>query len=124
MERIIPVTKLASSTATRLRGQGAYVNLVEYLKGGESVSLDLRGQELISMSFLDQIVLNLKAADLLDKVTFLLNEPAIHQRIARIAAFRDAVIFYKSSESEPRKPIEPQPSPELQLKPRSSAAGA
>lgn len=124
MERIIPVTKLAASTATRLRGQGAYVQLEEHLKAGESVSLDLRDQELVSMSFLDQIVLNLKAADLLDKVTFLVNDPAIHQRIARIAAFRDAVIYYAPSASEPRKPIKPQPSPDLHLKPRPSAAGA
>ena len=123
MERIIPVKNLSPLTATRARGHKAYLNLAEHRKGGESVILDLSGQDLISISFLDEIVLNLKSSGL-EKVTFFFNDPVIHQRIGRIAAFREATVFYRSNESEHRRAIEPQPSPELQVKPRKRAAGA
>lgn len=123
MERLIPVTNLSPSTTTRPRGNQAYRSLKEHLKSGESVSVDLRGPDLISISFLDEIVMNLKDSDLLDKVTFIFTDRAVQQRIARIAAFRQASIFCKRSESEPREPITPQPSPDLQLKPRKRAAG-
>ncbi len=62
MERIIPIKNLSPATTTRARGHKAYLNLVEHLKGGESVILDLRDQELISIFFLDEIVLNLKSS--------------------------------------------------------------
>ena len=124
MERIIPIKNLSPFTATRARGQKAHLNLIEHLRGGESVILDLRCQELISMSFLDEIILSLKSLGSLEKVTFLFDDPVIHQRIARIAAFREATIFYQSTESEQHKPIEPQPSPDLPVKPRKRAAGA
>jgi hypothetical protein len=124
MERIIPIKNLSPSTATRAHGHKAYLNLAEHLKGGESVILDLRDQELISISFLDEIVLNLKSSGYLEKITFFFNDPVIQQRIARIAAFTEAAIFYRSNESEHRNAMETQPSPELQVKPRKRAAGA
>ena len=75
------------------------------------------------MSFLDEVVINLKSANLLDKITFIFAADDIYQRLAQIAAIRNAQIFYKSSEKEDRRIIEVRPVPGLELRKVRSAGG-
>jgi len=73
------------------------------------------------MSFLDEIVIKLQSANLLDKVTFIFAADDIRQRLAQIAAIRDAHIFYKRSEQEDRRIIEGSPVPGLEMRKVRSA---
>ena len=123
MSRIIQLKDLAPSAVSRSRGLEAYEGILKQLKPGVSLEIDLRGQELISMSFLDEIVIKLQSANLLDKVTFLFADDDIHQRLAQIAAIRDAQIFYKRSGKEERRIIEVRPVPALELRKARSAGG-
>jgi len=116
MNRLISIKELSPSTVTRSRGSEAYTELLDYLKSGEPVEIDLRGQELISMSFLDEMVIKLSSAGLLDKVTFLVTNETIYQRLAQVAAIRCARIFYKPGEGEERKIIESKPVHDLELR--------
>jgi hypothetical protein len=123
MSRIIPINKLSPSTVTRSRGNEAYRKVVEYLKTGESLVIDLRGQELISISFLDEVVIKLQSAQLLDKVAFLFVADDTHQRLAQVAALRKAQIFYTRNEQEDRKVIEVRPVPGLEFRNLRRAGG-
>ena len=123
MTRIVQLKDLAPSAVSRSRGLEAYEAILKRLKPGVCLDVDLRGQELISMSFLDEMVIKLQAANLLDKVTFLFAADDIHQRLAQIAAIRDAQIFYKCSEQEDRRIIEVRPVPRLEMRKARSAGG-
>lgn len=123
MKRRLLVKELSESTVTRPRGHEAYRELLEYLKTGEPLEIDLRGQELISGSFLDEIIINLKASNLLDKVTFLLSAEDTYKRLARIAATRNAQIFYRPSEHGDRRVVEPKAFPDLPFRRARSATG-
>ncbi|HEY1267846.1 MAG TPA: hypothetical protein VGH16_11365 [Candidatus Binatia bacterium] len=116
MEKIVPVLQLSSSAVTRPRGREAFTRLVGYLDDYESVQIDLRSTELISSSFLDEVVLSLKAMDVLDRVVFLVTDLAVRQRLANIAAVRDAQIFYRTHEKSPKEIILPHEYPGLELK--------
>jgi len=123
MSRIIQIKDLASSAVSRSRGLEAYEEILKQLHPDEYLEIDLRGQELISMSFLDEVVINLQSANLLDKITFIFAADDIHQRLAQIAAIRDAQIFYKTSEKEDRRIIKVRPVPGLELRKVRSASG-
>lgn len=117
MNRQISIRDLSRSTVTRSRGNQAYLKLLEYLRSGEELQIDLRGQELISISFLDELVIKLNAARLLDRVTFLLSAEDTYKRLAQIAAIRNARIFYQRTEREARQPVELIYPSSLELKP-------
>jgi hypothetical protein len=123
MSRIIQLKDLAASAVSRSRGLEAYQGILKHLQPGASLEIDLRGQELISMSFLDEVVINLQSANLLDRITFIFAADDIHQRLAQIAAIRDAQIFYKTSEKEDRRVIEVRPVPGLEIRKARSAGG-
>ncbi len=123
MNRIIQLKDLAPSAVSRSRGLEAYQGILKQLNPEVSLEIDLRGQELISMSFLDEIVIKLQSANLLDKVTFICAADDIRQRLAQIAAIRDAQIFCKRSEQEDRSILEVSPVPGLELRKVRSAGG-
>jgi hypothetical protein len=96
VEKRIHITELCSPCIMRWRGQQAYDKLEKYLALGH-VEVDLDGAELLSMSFLDELVSKLVASNSLDKVTFVVNEPVVRDKLARIAGIRAISLFCRSS---------------------------
>jgi hypothetical protein len=81
--------------------------LQDYLAGG-AVEIDLSGAELLSMSFLDEIVVKLQESGQLDRVTFLAADPSAQQKLARIAGIRNMSIFFRTKKEEPRQLVQPR----------------
>ena len=107
METSVSITELAPATITRSRGHEAYRKLQDYL-AGEAVEIDLSGAELLSMSFLDEIVSKLLESRQLDRVTFLAADPSAQQKLARIAGIRNTSIFFRTKKEEPRQLVQPR----------------
>jgi hypothetical protein len=123
MNRIVQLKDLTPSAVSRSRGNEAYHKIMQHLDAEDSMEIDLRGQDLISISFLDEVVIKLQSVNLLDKVTFIFVADDIHQRLAQIAAIRSAQIFYKCSEEEDRRIVEVRPVSGLELRKVRSAGG-
>ena len=107
METHVLITELASATITRSRGHEAYHKLQGCLAGG-AVEIDLSGTELLSMSFLDEIVAKLQESGQLDRVTFLAADPSAQQKLARIAGIRNTSVFFRAKKGEPRQLVQPR----------------
>jgi hypothetical protein len=118
MSRLIAIKELSESAATRPRGHEAYDNLLDHLKSVGLIRIDLRGQEPISGSFLDEIVINLQSSRLLDRVAFIVANEAVYKRLAQIALIRNANILYSCSDHDELRPVQTRPRPEVELKVR------
>jgi hypothetical protein len=116
MEKTIPVSQLANSAMTRQRGREASTRLLSYLDSYDSIQIDSRATDLVSSSYLDEIVLNLKAAGAFDRVVFLVSDQTVLHRLAGIAAVRDARIFYRTNPRSPKDVVRPHPVQAVELR--------
>lgn len=118
----LQIGQLSPSTLTRPRGNEAYRKLLVYIHLGKPVEIDLRAQDVISISFLDELIVNLQSSGLLDKVTFIFSANATRERFAEIAALRNARIYYKCDDTEERRPVESKARPPLELRKAKGAS--
>ena len=95
------VSDLSSPCITRARGQLAAERLLSYLTT-DSVEIDLNDVEMLSTSFLDGLVSHLPAQDIKNKVTFLVNDPIVKNKLARVAAVRHIDLYYCSHNNKRR----------------------
>jgi len=102
MENKIHITELANPCITRERGKEAVNNLRKYMKDN-SVLIDLNNVEILSMSFLDEFIFWLAGSAVMRKVVFLVNEPTVYDKLARIAAIRNVWVYYRDSNNENRE---------------------
>ncbi len=91
MVQRVDVKSLSPSTITRARGEEAFKKLRELLERG-AVELQLDSVDLLSMSFLDEIVRLLASRRQTEQVTFVTDDPATMDKLERIAAVRSADI--------------------------------
>lgn len=138
MDLTVRVGDLGVPTLTRPRGREAYHRLRERWTEG-SVVLVLDGVSMLSLSFLDGIVLELLAAGELDRVTFVTDDVRTEEKIGRVAGLHTEAVLYvrrpseqerrsvvpaavdvEDAELEPSKGTEPYPSapPPLSARPR------
>jgi len=85
-DRVVRVKKLAPRFLTRDRGREAYEKL-EPLKY-DTLTIDLNGIQLISYSFLDEIVLRAAKADRLKNIIFKTGDDYALDKLAHIAGTR------------------------------------
>jgi len=78
---------------TRARAAEAVTELWPHLEQGLSVKLDLEG-DIVSMSFLDEVVRRLLESGRLDQVVFSIHSQDVLDKLARIADVRHAPIVY------------------------------
>ena len=81
---------------TRAKGESAYQELRASL-GVDDVDVNLDCVEVLSMSFLDGIILSLINDDLRRKVTFKTEKKVTREKLARISEIRDVPIYCRSS---------------------------
>lgn len=104
MSRRIRVTQLSSRCITRSRGQNAGRKLQRYLEAGP-VEIDLDGVEMLSMSFLDGLICHFIEHGNEELVTFRVSDPAVKNKLARLAAIRCVTLYYRSGDQQPRRRI-------------------
>ncbi len=114
METSVSITHLAPTTVTRPRGEEAYRNLREYLPAG-TVEVDLNKAKLLSVSFLDGLVLRLMQANQLDKVTFVASDSGVQRKLAQVAGVRHVAIFFRTEKGGPRCPVQPRAATKIEL---------
>lgn len=105
--RRIKVNELAAATLTRGRGAEAFAALAALLPGGP-VEVVLDGAELLSASFLDEIVRQLALRGQSDVVTFVTDHATNLDKLARIAANREAKIYARGTRQVQRTVVEPR----------------
>lgn len=77
--------------------------------GDEPIELTLDGAELVSASFLDEVVRQLAETQALDRVTFVTGDNWMVQKLGRIAAIRGQTIYTRSPTDDSRRPVSARP---------------
>lgn len=89
MTRIVDIGELSPAMITRSRGEQAYGRLREMLQAGEQVELRVfPGENPISMSFLDGIIVKLVESGRLSNVTFATNDERTMDKLCNIREIR------------------------------------
>ena len=110
MLRQIRIEDLSLSCIMRSSGQEAARKLEECFGITEHIEIDLNNVEIVSMSFLDELIYRLYESTNLDKVIFRVCDVFIKDKLERIAQIRSVRIRYRSGEegisiATPRSPI-------------------
>lgn len=117
----IDVQKFAKSTVTRARGNEAFAKLEKMLgdSSSDTVMIDLRKAELVSLSFLDSIITNIKKNENLKNAAFcfMVKTEDVLKKLRKVITMRDFKACYKLSEEGEQKQIE-----RVTLNPNVSAA--
>jgi hypothetical protein len=96
----IHILKLTPSTLTRPRGEEAGRKVAACVQAG-AVELDF-SETSPSLSFLDGLILALQETHTLQLVSFTATDPAVHDRLVRIANERCVVIPIHLGEVRPK----------------------
>ena len=99
MLRSVHVKDLAYPCVTRQRGHEASIKLAEYLSV-DSVEVDLRDVDLLSMSFLDELIYRNSQSGDKDKLVFLVDDCRGERKLARVADIRSTTVVCKFSSGQ------------------------
>ncbi len=97
--KAININKLARPCITRDKAKDAISNLRKYVND-KQVVIDTNSVELISLSFLDELVFWIVRSGLMRRVIFRVDDPIIYDKLAHIVAFRQVVILCQSKDNE------------------------
>ena len=112
--RIVALSELASSFATRRRGAEAYDRLLPLLKNGPII-LDLDGIDIMPASFLDALILRLIDGDRTHDVIFKTTSSRVKDKLRRLSGLRGVDIFmYRQSGNQEK--LEPRRLDTLQVR--------
>ena len=96
----IDVKELSPVTLTRRRGAEAFGSLQARLgQQDRGVGIDLDSTEMLSASFLDELILRLAEHDLLKKVAFVTREPQTIRKLGIISHERKLTVFLRTSDT-------------------------
>lgn len=109
MLKQIRIEELSSPCVMRTRGQEAAHNLEEYLGVAQYIEIDLGNVEIVSMSFLDELIYRLHESTNLGKVIFRVGDSVIKDKLERIAQIRSVKIRCRSAEGKVNV-VTPRPS--------------
>jgi hypothetical protein len=99
MGRTIHISELVASCITRDRGKEAVTNLRKYINS-DPIVVDLTNVDIVSFSFLDELVFWLKSSGVMSKVIFRFDQPTIYDKLSRIVGIRNAWVFFQDSNNE------------------------
>lgn len=92
MNKHIHIEQIEQPCITRHRGHKAFFKLQKFLET-ETVEIDFRSCEIVSLSFLDELVTHISESFDLEKVIFIVPNRAIEDKLARIAGLRNVTIL-------------------------------
>lgn len=112
---LIAVSQLVPSPVSRARGAQASEKIREYLERETCVDIDLRNATMVSVSFLDEIVLRLREFQLLDNITFVLTSEDTYRQLTQISSLRDSKIYFRHGITGERQPVKVSEPFQLQI---------
>ena len=92
---LIDIKDLCSSCMTRVRGRETASKLIEYVQNDKSLIINLNNVDILSFSFLDELIFWLAASANMRNVIFRVDSEIVQDKLARIVAIRDVVLFYQ-----------------------------
>ena len=101
----VKVQDLAPSCLTRHRGNQAYQTLLK-MDDGSQIEVELDGAEILSLSFLDELVFRVNQTGAGDRLVLVSENPDHIGKLARISGFR-GVTIRRMSNGRP-EPIPPE----------------
>lgn len=113
MKTKVSIKNMVSASVSRARGYEAFQNLASYLSFGGDVEISFEGQDIVSVSFMDELVLRLVEANHLHHVVFVVSTQDLVQKLAKVAAIRDAEIFIRSKAGQEKILVAPKQAPEI-----------
>jgi hypothetical protein len=108
--RTISIRDLNQVTVTRARGQEAAPLLVDRARD-DSVEIMLDDAEIVSGSFLDELIRRTDEAHLLRRVTFVTARESTIRRLKAIAANRTIVVYWRQPSDAVRRAASKERSP-------------
>ncbi len=90
---MVKLNDIAPSSGSRARGMSAYELLQPYIEQHTDVRIDIPSDELVTASFLDELVRLLGEAGQLGHVTFVLSSDEIEVKLARISGTRQLSVL-------------------------------
>ena len=120
---VIKVQDLAGATVTRARGAEAASKLFPLLapegdtalpsfgsprREETPLEISLDGARLLSSSFLDEIIRQLAAPGLLERVAFVTGQQSTIEKLQRIAAIRNTMIYWHLPGEFAARPVSPR----------------
>lgn len=110
---IVKITDIAKSTITRQRGNEAFEKLKQILEceKPEEIVIDMTDAKLVTLSFIDAIVLNLKKnPDLLNtKFHFVIQSRETLNNLGKVSLLRNFDCYYRFPEENSSKPVDKIP---------------
>ena len=97
---VIDINELTKMCVTRHRGKEAAEELSKYLDK-PTVEIDLRGTELVSLSFLDELICHYLVFVNDGKIKFINNDKSTENKLSRIAAVRSIKAYCHRSQHAP-----------------------
>ena len=94
MNKIINIKDLSYPCVTRARAKEASDKLEGNLDSGV-LEIDLRDVDIISMSFLDELIVRFLIPVSTGQIIFKINNDLVKDRLSRIAGFRSVAIYYQ-----------------------------
>ncbi|MBM4296704.1 MAG: hypothetical protein FJ143_03085 [Deltaproteobacteria bacterium] len=111
----VPFKELSESGIGRARGLMAFRILKSHLTA-QSVEIDFTGEDLVSLSFMDELVLRLIESKQLEKVVFVASDALVLEKLAQVSAIRSATIYVRGKSGEPKTILKPKPTTPISLK--------
>jgi len=99
-KRVIDITSVTNRCVTRSKGRQAALRLSSYIDDARicRLEIDLRNAELVSLSYLDELVCHYLDSVNKGNVVFISNRD-IDRRLSRIAAVRSVTIHCRNSQN-------------------------
>lgn len=101
----INVNQLAYPTITRTRGMQAFVSIRDSVRDVTQAEVDLSGDQPLSLSFLDELIRLLAEEGYLSRVTFLVDQPEVLNKLAKISSIRQIDIYHGGIKGERREKV-------------------
>ena len=99
------VKDLSYPCIIRKRGFEASKKLVKHMSATHDTEVDLNNVEIISLSFLDELIFRTHLAGKLNSVVFRIHSKDIEEKLERISAIRSIDIKYRFDNSEIHKAV-------------------
>jgi len=103
MVTVFNVRELSYPCVLRRRGLDASKKLVKRISTAKDVEVDLHNVEIISLSFLDELIFRTYLSGKLESVVFRVHDRSIEEKLERISAIRALNIKYRFNDNDIRK---------------------
>jgi hypothetical protein len=99
------VKELAYPCVLRKRGLEASIELLKHVRSNEDIEIDLRDVDVISLSFLDELIFRIHSSGKLELAVFKIYDNTMKEKLERISAIRSFNVKYRYNDNDVCKSV-------------------